>query len=95
MASPQEAVMKYLEENEEITNRIGREITAIRSENVMKDVFLSLKKTKMLEPVPGKKGNASAWRKYTGYWEDLPQEQQDEAEEQLDFIDGVDSTGGN
>jgi hypothetical protein len=35
----------------------------------MKDVFISLNREKLLERVPGKKGNASAWRKHTGYWE--------------------------
>ncbi len=29
--------MEYLEKNDEITNRVGREITFIRSENTMKD----------------------------------------------------------
>jgi ATP-dependent DNA helicase RecG len=66
LASPQEAVMNYLQDHEEITNRIARELTGIQSENVVKDVFISLNKRKMLERVPGKKGNASAWRRWTG-----------------------------
>jgi ATP-dependent DNA helicase RecG len=66
LAEPQDAVMSYLKDHEEITNRIGRELTRITSENVMKDVFKSLQKRYLLEPVPGKAGNASAWRKYTG-----------------------------
>ena len=36
LASPQEAVMDYLENNPEITNRIARDLTGIRSENSMK-----------------------------------------------------------
>ena len=61
--------MTYLLDHEEITNKIARELTGIPSENVVKDVFISLQKRKMLERVPGKKGNASAWRKWTGYVE--------------------------
>lgn len=70
LASPQDMVMDYLKDREEITNRIARELTGIASENVMKDVFLSLNKRDLLERVPNKKGNASAWRKYTGYWKE-------------------------
>jgi ATP-dependent DNA helicase RecG len=66
LASPEETVIEYLNSHHEITNSIGRELTAIRSENSMKDVFLRLKKRKLIEPVPGKKGNLYAWRKYTG-----------------------------
>lgn len=72
LASPADAVMDYLKTHSEITNKIGRELAGITSENVMKDVFISLNRRKLLERVPGKKGNASAWQKYTGYWENLP-----------------------
>lgn len=68
LASPQDMVMDYLNDHDQITNRIARELTGIASENVMKDVFISLAKRNLLERVPEKKGNASAWRKYTGYW---------------------------
>jgi ATP-dependent DNA helicase RecG len=66
LALPQAAVIDYLAENNEITNKILRELTGITSENVAKDVFISLFKKQMLERVPGKRGNASAWRKWTG-----------------------------
>jgi hypothetical protein len=53
-----------LRENPEITNMIARELTGIRSENSMKNAFLSLKERGMIEPVPGKLiGPKSAWRK--------------------------------
>ncbi len=39
LASPQERVMEFLENNLVINNRQGREITGIKSENVMKIVF--------------------------------------------------------
>ena len=55
--------MEYLENNEEIVNRIGREITGIKSENTMKNVFIRLNKKNLIEPVPGKSGFSSAWRK--------------------------------
>jgi ATP-dependent DNA helicase RecG len=53
-ASPQDTVMSYLDANEEITNRKARELTGIRFENSMKNVFLSLKGRHLIEPVPGK-----------------------------------------
>jgi ATP-dependent DNA helicase RecG len=63
LASPEEAVMEYLEENDEIVNRIGREITGISSENSMKNVFYRLRDRGLIEPVPGRVGFGSAWRK--------------------------------
>ncbi|MFN0156987.1 MAG: ATP-binding protein [Bacteroidota bacterium] len=63
LASPEEAVMDYLGSHDEIVNRIGREITGIASENSMKNVFYKLRDRDLIEPVPGKSGFASAWRK--------------------------------
>lgn len=63
LASPEEAVMEYLETHDEIVNRIGREITGIASENSMKNVFYRLRDRGLIEPVPGRVGFASAWRK--------------------------------
>lgn len=63
LASPQETVVEYLNNNDEITNRIGRELTGIKSENAMKSVFIRMRKKEMIEPVPGKSGFASAWQK--------------------------------
>lgn len=62
LASPEETILQYLENHEEIVNRIGRDITGIKSENAMKSVFLRLHNLGLIEPVPGKKGPASAWR---------------------------------
>jgi ATP-dependent DNA helicase RecG len=61
LASPEQSVMKYLEHHEEITNSIAREITGIKSENTMKDVFYRLRNRGLIEQVPGKSGRASAW----------------------------------
>ena len=66
LAQPEESVMDYLSNHPEITNKIARDLTGITSENSMKEVFLRLKKRSLIEPVPGKAGAASAWRKYTG-----------------------------
>lgn len=63
LASPEDAVMEYLDRNAEITNRQGREITGIKSENTMKNVFIRLNKKSLIEPVPGKSGFRSAWQK--------------------------------
>ena len=43
LASPEDAVIEYLKNNQEITNRIGRDITGIQSENTMKNVFYRLR----------------------------------------------------
>jgi ATP-dependent DNA helicase RecG len=66
LASPEQSVMDYLENHPEITNRIARELTGIGSENTMKNVFLRLAERKLIQPVPGRKGAASAWQKHTG-----------------------------
>jgi len=74
LASPHDVVMNYVKAHDEITNRIVRDLTGIGSENVVKRVLLDLNARKMLERVPGKKGSASAWRSYTGYWEEHAEE---------------------
>ena len=66
LASPEDTVMEYLKTHDEITNSVGRDLAAIRSENTMKEVFLRLNRRLLIERVPGKKGNLAAWRLYTG-----------------------------
>lgn len=63
LASPEELVLDYLKIHQEITNRVARDITGIKSENTMKNVFLRLKDRGLIEPIPERKGAASAWRK--------------------------------
>ncbi|WP_346007690.1 ATP-binding protein [Janibacter terrae] len=60
---PEALVLEYLEDHDEITNSIARDICGISSENSMKDVFYSLRSMGQLERVPGKGGNKAAWRK--------------------------------
>jgi ATP-dependent DNA helicase RecG len=70
LASTHDVIMSYLKNHDEITNRIVRDLTGIGSENVVKQAFIDLKDRKMIEQVPGKKGSASAWRKYSTAIED-------------------------
>ena len=62
LARPQEIVLQYLDGRDEITNAVARELTGINSENTMKEVFYDLRDTAVIERVPGKAGNRSAWR---------------------------------
>ena len=66
LASPETLVMEYLENNNEITNRIARQLTGIKSENSMKNVFIRLRDRNMIEQIPGRSGFSSAWRKVAG-----------------------------
>ncbi|UDF05121.1 ATP-binding protein [Asticcacaulis sp. AND118] len=61
LASPEQMVMEYLLTESEITNSIAREITGIKSENSMKQVFYKLRDSGQLEQhkVAGKK---PTWR---------------------------------
>jgi ATP-dependent DNA helicase RecG len=65
LGSPEQLVMGYLQSHDEITNAIGRELTGIKSENTMKEVFYRLRDREVLEQVPEKLGNKAAWRKTT------------------------------
>ncbi len=63
LASPEQIVMEYLGKESEITNSIGREITGIKSENSMKQVFYRLRERGQLEQVPKVAGKKPAWQK--------------------------------
>ena len=63
LATPEQAVMDYLENHPEITNRVARELTGIRSENSMKEVFYRLRDSGVLEQVPQRSQAKKAWRK--------------------------------
>lgn len=66
LASPAQIIMEFLDTHDEITNVIGREITGLRRDVQVKDQFVILRKRKLIEQVPGKKGRASSWRKVEG-----------------------------
>lgn len=63
LASPEEAILAYLNQHAEITNAVARQITGISSENKVKDVFYRLRNAGKLERVPNRRGSASAWRR--------------------------------
>jgi ATP-dependent DNA helicase RecG len=63
LASPEEAVMDYLESHPTITNRIARQLTGIASENSMKNVFYRMRDSGLIERVEGLSQAAAAWRR--------------------------------
>lgn len=63
LAAPEETILEFLDKNETIKNSQARELTGIRSENAMKNVFYKLRDKRIIERVPGLEGPASAWRK--------------------------------
>jgi ATP-dependent DNA helicase RecG len=63
LATPEQSIMDYLENHPEITNRTARELTGIRSENSMKEVFYRLRKAGQIDQVPGRSQAKKAWYK--------------------------------
>jgi ATP-dependent DNA helicase RecG len=62
LEAPADMVMTYLKGHPQITNSEGRELTGIRSENTMKEVFVRLAKKNQIERVPNTQGRNSAWQ---------------------------------
>lgn len=62
LAAPTEAILNFLKNNEAITNHQARDITGIKSENLVKVEFYKLRDEGLLERVPGLKGPKSAWQ---------------------------------
>ncbi len=63
LASPEQMVMEFLSTEAEITNAIARDLTGIKSENSMKQVFYKLRDAGQLEQTPKVKGKKPSWRK--------------------------------
>lgn len=63
LASPEQIVMDYLKTEPEITNATGRDLTGIKSENSMKQVFYRLRERGQLEQTPKVSGKKPSWRK--------------------------------
>lgn len=63
LASPEEAILAYLETHDRINNAVARQITGITSENKVKEAFYRLRDAGKLERVPGRLGSASAWQR--------------------------------
>lgn len=62
LARPTELILEFLENNPTINNRQARDLTGIKSENLVKVEFYKLRDEKLIERVPGLEGPASAWR---------------------------------
>jgi ATP-dependent DNA helicase RecG len=63
LAAPTEAILEFLQTNATITNRQAREITGIKSENLVKIEFYKLRDEGLLQMVPGLRGSAAAWQR--------------------------------
>lgn len=63
LARPTELILEFLENNSTINNKQAREVTGIKSENLVKVEFYKLRDENIIERVPGLEGPASAWRK--------------------------------
>lgn len=62
LARPTELILEFLVHSENINNKQAREITGIKSENLVKVEFYKLRDENLLERVPGLEGPAAAWR---------------------------------
>jgi ATP-dependent DNA helicase RecG len=65
LASPEQLIMEYLENHEEIHNSTAREITGVKSADIIKTHFYRLRDKGLIEmnPDPMKKGRNSTWIK--------------------------------
>ncbi|MGW4648112.1 RNA-binding domain-containing protein [Kitasatospora sp. NPDC004289] len=66
LARPEELILEYLGNNEEISNRTARSLTGIESENRVKQVFYKLRKAGRIEQVPDRIRSKAAWRLASG-----------------------------
>lgn len=62
LAAPSTAIIKFLSSNGKITNQQARDLTGIKSENLVKIEFYKLRDEGLLERVPSLKGPKSAWQ---------------------------------
>jgi ATP-dependent DNA helicase RecG len=62
LASPEEIILEYLQKNDQITNRIARDLCFIGSENKMKGILQRLVKRGLIELVPGTTRYSAAYR---------------------------------
>jgi ATP-dependent DNA helicase RecG len=62
LASPEQMILEYLQNNGEISNAVVRELTGIGSENKVKRVFQRMIKANELESIPGRSLRDAAYR---------------------------------
>lgn len=63
LASPQEAIMDYLQDHMEINNKRAREITHITADYRVKNVFGKMVQSGLIEQVPGSKTSNTRYRR--------------------------------
>jgi ATP-dependent DNA helicase RecG len=63
LASPEKIIMEYLSKNEEIHNSTARELTGVKSADIIKTHFYRLRDNGLIEmnPDPNKRGKNSTW----------------------------------
>ena len=62
LAQPTEQIIEFLKNHNSINNSQARDITGIKSENLVKVEFYKLRDEGLIERIPELKGPASAWR---------------------------------
>jgi ATP-dependent DNA helicase RecG len=62
LARPSELILEFLSREPRITNKQCRDLTGIKSENLVKLEFYKLRDEGLLEMIPGLKGPAAAWQ---------------------------------
>lgn len=62
LAKPTELILSFLTKQPSITNKQARDITGIKSENLVKVEFYRLRDSNLLERIPGLEGPKSAWQ---------------------------------
>ncbi len=62
LASPEEMIIEYLQNNDKVTNARVRELTGIGSENEVKRIFQRMIKAEELERIPGRAQSQAAYR---------------------------------
>ena len=65
LATPEEIIVQYLQENDQITNRIARDLCFIGSENKMKGILQRLVRKGLIELVPGTTWYSAAYMRCT------------------------------
>lgn len=63
LASPEQAIMRYLESHDTIRNKKAREITYINDSDRMKRILRTMAQRTEIEPVPGARFGGMAYRK--------------------------------
>lgn len=63
LASPEEAILKYLETHETIKNKTARAITHVSADYQMKSIFGKMQEKGLIEQVPGTRTAGTAYRK--------------------------------